>query len=82
MPYLGQMTWISQEDTHVLLRYDLPGEINEWTVVGQVMLRRIYEAVPPQWFGWLFEEPRNQLVCREDTLEEAKSKVAIVVAHY
>jgi len=82
MPYVARMAWIAQEDTHVLLRYDKVGEIKEWTVVGQVMLRRIYVALPPMWYGWLFDEPRNQLVCREDTLEEAKRKVAIVVAHY
>lgn len=67
--------WISFENTHVLLRHDRMGEIFEWTPVGKVTLRQIHGTSPPEWSGWFYAEPRNELACRSQDLEESKRAV-------
>lgn len=76
---MPRFQWISFENTNVLLRHDNMGEMSEWTPVGQVTFRQVYAATPPRWYGFMYAEPRNELVCRDDTLDEAKRKVEIVV---
>jgi hypothetical protein len=72
--------WISFENTNVLLRHDDMGQMFEWTPVGQVTLRQIYPQVPPRWYGFKYAEPRNDLACRSEGLEEAKRAVEVAAS--
>lgn len=67
--------WISHENTHILLRQTTVGQLKEWVPVGEVVLRQIYETLPPRWFACAYNEPHNDLLVRAETVEEAKTAV-------
>jgi hypothetical protein len=67
--------WMRCEETWVLMVQDLNHLRYEWTAVGEVVLRQIYDGIPAAWAAVIFTNSGKHVLGSSATKEEAWGQV-------